>query len=94
MLLAGSPCPPAGPEEYRGCGARRGGEVRARLGARLPGAVPFCIARCFSPGWDGVLSPCRAPGGSRREGLEVAPCPPCPPPPWSVAGRGEAGLQK
>ncbi|KAK2518719.1 hypothetical protein Q9233_012523 [Columba guinea] len=33
MLLAGSPCPPAGLEEYRGCGARRGAEDQ---GVKVP----------------------------------------------------------
>ncbi|XP_072741030.1 sestrin-2 isoform X2 [Ciconia boyciana] len=33
MLVAGSPCSPAGLEEYRGCGARRGGEDR---GVKVP----------------------------------------------------------
>ncbi|XP_074411601.1 sestrin-2 isoform X2 [Zonotrichia albicollis] len=28
MLVAGSPCSPAGPEEHRGCGARRDGQER------------------------------------------------------------------
>nr|XP_054504391.1 sestrin-2 isoform X3 [Agelaius phoeniceus] len=34
MLVAGSPCSPAGLEEHRGCGARRGGQERGIEAAR------------------------------------------------------------
>jgi len=60
MLVAGSPCPPAGLERCRGCGAPRGGEVR---GSASP---PH-------PNRDG-LGCCR--GAPHRPGIAVHPGPP------------------
>lgn len=82
MLVAGSPYPPAGLEEYRGCGARRGGEVRARLGARLPGVgapgLHHPRPRLRPPRWDGALPPCVLP-------------PPPPPGGYPPLGRLQGG---